>query len=370
MSIVLFLLFLFLFFYFAILLWLAIGFLATKTFTSLENHPPTPLTLIICARNEEKNITLCLRTLFKQDYSASFLQVILVDDASSDQTIQRAEAVLNGSGISYRIISNKTQLGKKRSILSAMAFVANELIVLRDADTFTVSDKWLQTISGFYQEHRPDLLIAPVAIANYSGILWALQAIETNVLSVFAAGSAFYKKAFLCSGANLCFTKTIFEKANGYSSHLHLASGDDVLFLEDVKRIEGARVAYLKSDAALVYTYPCLSFGDLLRQKTRWAAKFSKNKNKFNFLFALLSFMVNIGWLICFVSISLTAEHRFICLMFVLLKLIIDILLLFLASGFIKNKNLLWFGLPVGCIYPIYAYIVGINSLMGKPKWK
>lgn len=352
-----------------ILLWLAAGFLRSSAPGNAEYDPKLPLTIIICARNEEKHITRCLNSILQQAYAREKIQLLLINDASTDSTVQRAEQVLKPSGINYRIISNPQRKGKKQSITYAMQFAANELIVLRDADTFTVSPLWLQSISGFYQSTRADLVTGPVAIANNSGLLWALQAIENNVLSVIACGSAFYGQAFLCSGANLAFTRKIFETVNGYTSHIHIPSGDDVLFMEDVKKIKGARIAYLKSRDSLVYTYPVFSFRDLLMQKTRWASKFKVNSNKLNAALAFLSFAVNFAWLFCFMYVNkLGMREAF--LLFIFLKLFIDILLLFLASGFIKNRQLLWFSLPVSFVYPVYACVIGIASLFVKPRWK
>jgi poly-beta-1,6-N-acetyl-D-glucosamine synthase len=370
MSVLFLILFCLLFLYTAVLLWLAGGFILTRFFIIQDEKKTTPVTIIICARNEQGNITACLTSIIKQDYDPQKIELIFINDASSDLTVQLAETILKKSPFRYRVISNKQQKGKKQSISYAMSLANHELIVLRDADTFTSSYQWLQTISDFYQAQQPDLIIAPVAVANHSVLLWALQAIENNILAVMACGSSFYNKAFLCNGANLIFTKKIFEKAGGYKSHLQIASGDDVFFLEDVKKIPGARVSYLKSIAAVVYTYPCYSFSSLLTQKIRWASKFKTNKNALNFLLAGLIFTVNAAWLFCFFYSFFSSTFQALAFRFIILKLLIDILLLFLASGFIKNKNLLWFSLPAGCIYPVYSCIVGIASFFAKPAWK
>jgi biofilm PGA synthesis N-glycosyltransferase PgaC len=359
-----------LFLYSAVLAWLAVGFIRTPTFRAEEKFLQLSVTIIICARNEEKNISLCLRSILKQDYVKGRMQLILINDASSDNTVQRAESILKESGINYKIISNAQQKGKKQSISYAMQFANNALIVLRDADTFTTSTTWLQEISNFQNKYNTDLIIAPVAIAHNFGILWAMQVIENNILAVLAGGSAFYKLPFLCNGANLAFTRSVFERTQGYASHIDIASGDDVLFLEDVKKIPGAKVGYLKSADAIVHTYPCFSFKQLLNQKIRWASKFRQNKNKLNLLIAVLSFAVNLAWLFLLVYVYFAPEHKWLCLTFIFYKLVFDILLLFLAARFIKSKGLLWFVLPVGCIYPIYAFIVGAASAFIKPTWK
>lgn len=370
MTVLFYIIFLFLFIYSAVLIWLAIGYLRTSQYSSKENTDHTSLSIIICARNEEKTIARCLKTIVQQEYDLKKIEIILINDASSDSTVLQAQAVLKNSGINYKIISNQSHKGKKQSIAYAMQFVNNDLIVLRDADTYTLSYTWLKCISDFYLENKPDLVIGPVAISDNSGSLWAIQAIENNVLLVLNAGSAFYKKAFLCNGANLIFTKSVYEKTNGYQGHINVSSGDDVLFLEDVKKIEGTKISFLKSKEAIVYTYPCFSFNALLFQKVRWAAKFKVNKNKLNLLMAFISFIVNLSWMFCLFFSFIVPENGNLGLIFVLFKLFIDFLLLFLASLFVKNRSLGWYILSIGFVYPVYTCIIAISSVFMKPKWK
>jgi cellulose synthase/poly-beta-1,6-N-acetylglucosamine synthase-like glycosyltransferase len=192
------------------MVWFAIGYIKTNYFIA-SYESATPLTIIICARNEEKTIGRCLASILKQDYDLSKIQLILINDASTDSTVFQAESVLKNSKIDYKIISNPIQKGKKLSITYAISQSNNELLVLRDADTFTTSTVWLQNISDFYAVTKSDLIIAPVVIANNVGVLWALQAIETNVLTLINCGSSFYNSPFLCNGANLIFTRSVFE---------------------------------------------------------------------------------------------------------------------------------------------------------------
>lgn len=355
--------------YSVVLLWLAIGYLRSPFFKSSQKRLQLGISIIICARNEEQTIWRCLDSILKQDYVLQRIQLILINDASSDHTVKIAESILRDSGIHYKIISNQQRKGKKASITYALQFADHSLIVLRDADTFTTSVKWLQNIADIYQEKKADLIIGPVAVANNVGLLWAIQAVENNILSLLACGSSYYKKPFLCSGANLIFTKQIFEKTNGFAPHQHIESGDDVLFMEDVKKIPGSSIIYLKSSEAVVYTYPAYSFGKLINQKTRWASKFKVNSNFLNRWLAVVTFVTNLGWIFCFASGFMLPQKNHTAVLFISLKLVFDFLLLFLTMRFIKNRQLSWYAVPVGCVYPIYASIVALNSIFKKPKW-
>ncbi len=356
--------------YATLFLYYLVGFYKHPYFYSFASSNSIPITIIICARNEEKNLPACLISLIEQDYKKENISIIIVNDASSDGTVNVAERILKNSNLNYRIITNTKQIGKKHSITSAVNSCNTDLIVLRDADTFTSSKIWLQTICDFYLETKSNFIIAPIAFKQNSGLLWALQVIENNILALLTIGSAYYKKPFLCSAANLAFTKNIFQQTNGFQSHANIASGDDVLFLEDVKKLKDVTISYLKSQSALVYTYALPSFKSLLLQKIRWANKHSKNPNKTNTLLSVLVFVTNIVWLLSFCVCFFVPQNQSLSLFFVLFKLIFDSLLLFLTSGFIKNSSVLAYAFTIGLIYPFYVLVLAISTLFLKPKWK
>src|SRR5438309_5160860 len=49
--------------------------------------------VIVPARDEEANISICLGALLAQDYPAARLKIIVVDDHSSDTTVATAESI-------------------------------------------------------------------------------------------------------------------------------------------------------------------------------------------------------------------------------------------------------------------------------------
>src|SRR5438874_13607132 len=55
-----------------------------------KNDFPLPIlpsvTILVCARNEEKNVDICLRSMMKIDYPPNLLEILVVDDRSSDAT--------------------------------------------------------------------------------------------------------------------------------------------------------------------------------------------------------------------------------------------------------------------------------------------
>lgn len=349
----------------------AIGFSKTNYFEpdrSLTNKTTT--CIIICAHDEERTIECCLKGILEQDFDKQLLEIILVNDGSTDNTKVIAEKILSGYNGKFQIINNSENIGKKKSITSAIEVCDSELIICRDADTYTESDLWLKTIVSFYEKTGKQFIIAPLEIENKNGLLNQLQFYENSALAIITGGFAFYKKAFLCNGANLAFTQKIFEKTGGYKNHIGVNSGDDVLFLEDVKKIAPETIAYLKNKNTSVVTYPLNSFKKLFRQKVRWASKFDKNPNQTNTFLGIIVFLVHLFTLVYLIKPIFAHHIPIFGIIFIFLRVFIDFLLLFLASRYF-NKPVKWtWFLPLSVFYSFYVIITAILSLVVKPNRK
>lgn len=357
--------------YAGLVLYAAFSFVAGTSFVfdpGQTHHTRT--CIIICARNEEQAIGPCLQSIFEQQFDRSLLEIIFVNDASSDRTLAVATPLLEQSGIRFQTISSLKPQGKKKSITRAIDLCNSELIVTRDADTYTNSLNWLGCIVGFHEQSRREFIIAPLQVKEDPSFITQLQVFENNALSILTGGFALAGHPFLCSGANLAFTRALFHRMNGYSNHSHIASGDDVLFLAEVKQKEPATIGYLKHSDATVVTYPIKAFRPLLDQKIRWSAKFSVNPNALNTLMAVLVLIVHL--IPCFfIAEALFGGHlRLIGLFFVFSGFLIDFLLLFLASRYFK-KAVSWpWLLPAWIAYGFFAILVGVGGWFYKPQWK
>jgi poly-beta-1,6-N-acetyl-D-glucosamine synthase len=326
--------------------------------------------IIICALNEEKTIGRCLTSILEQDFDFNLLEIIFVNDGSKDNTLDVATEILKNSGKNYSIINNTERLGKKDGITMAMEMCNGELIITRDADTYTTNKNWLSTIVSFYEDTQKEFIICPIEIESRNGLLNQLQFLENKALAVVTGGFACNKKAFLCNGANLAFTKTLFRKVNGYKSHEEIHSGDDVLFLEDVKKYDPMVVTYLKQSSASVITYPVSGFKKLLEQKVRWASKFDKNPNQTNAFLGIIVCLVHFFGLFYLIKPLFTHHIPLFGIIFICLRFLIDFLLLFLASRYFNRPLKLHWLLPVALFYSFYVIITALLSVVVKPNRK
>jgi len=92
------------------------------------------VSITIAARNEEKNIEKSLSSALNQSHSA--IEIFLVDDTSTDRTVEVAEAVYkqSGSSVKFTIIKNTVNLGFGGSHNAGMQRSSGDFVLCLNAD--------------------------------------------------------------------------------------------------------------------------------------------------------------------------------------------------------------------------------------------
>ena len=98
------------------------------------------ISMIMSAYNEESVVAERVTNLIECHYPKDCCEIIFIDDCSSDETLSRAKASLEKSGLDYRIIANTERLGTNRSYNHAMKLARYPVIVTTDADVFFEPD--------------------------------------------------------------------------------------------------------------------------------------------------------------------------------------------------------------------------------------
>lgn len=91
------------------------------------------LSILIPAYNEELSISQVIqeiRTLNLSDYTITEKEIILIDDGSTDATVEKACAVIP----SIRVIRHIKNQGKGASLISGIAHATGDIVIIQDAD--------------------------------------------------------------------------------------------------------------------------------------------------------------------------------------------------------------------------------------------
>lgn len=349
-----------------------LGFLKLKNppkHSSADKEMPY-VSIVVSARNEESHIGLFISQIADQHFPKTQFEILFVDDASEDKTLEEAKKHLTKSGLTYTLIEQKQQQGKKKNLMQAIAQAKGNVIITTDADVISRPNTWLETIARYFKNYQPDMLIMPVDFISEQGWLTSFQIFENIAITGITAGYTSIKMPFMCNGANLAFKKKSYELVDGYKSHQHLSSGEDIFLLESIKKNRTNSIFYLFSEEGIIKTVPQKNTISLIHQRIRWASKAQHNRNWINIVggfFTVLSNFLIIGLLIAIFKKSDIVPYLSI---FVFIKLIFDFLLLFLASNFLKRIYYLRLFIPIALMYWLYALIIGISSFFYKPYWK
>lgn len=343
---------------------LVYGFLKIKKYQKQDLEPKTSFTIIVPFRNEKENLPILLESFSKLNYPTDLFEVILVDDSSNER--------FQVSIVNYQlsIIDNirVSKSPKKDAITTAMQKVKTDWIITTDADCI-VPENWLLTFDNYIQKNKVSMLAGAVTYICQNSFLHHFQQLDLTSLQGATIGSFGLNKGFMCNGANFAYTKSLFERLNGFEGNDKIASGDDVFLLQKAAERFPDEVHYLKAQEAIVVTKPTETWKALFYQRVRWAAKTSSYKSTFGKFLGLIVFFGNLTLVISFFFVFLGILDYPILVLFAFFKFIIDFGLLFITNDFLMQtriKSLLLSSL----LYPFFSSAVALYSLFGSYEWK
>lgn len=339
------------------------GFTKVNSFEYLGLQPKTKFSIIVPFRNEAENLPKLLDSFSKLNYPADFFEVILVDDDSNFK-FQIPDSKFQISIIDNIRVSNSP---KKDAISTAMQVVKTDWIITTDADC-TVNENWLSALDNYIQLHNVSMIAGAVSYHCKNSFLHHFQQLDLASLQGATIGSFGLKKGFMCNGANFAYTKSFFQKLNGFDGNDGIASGDDVFLLQKAMARFPEKVHYLKSRNHIVFTKPLDDWKSLFHQRVRWASKTSSYQSRFGIGLGLVVFGGNLSWVAgCGLWVVGLTPLLNIVLLF-LLKFSVDFVLINKTNGFLKNKTR--FFLMSSLLYPFFSVSVALYSLFGKYEWK
>ena len=334
-----------------------------------QQTPEEGVTIIVVTRNEEKTIAACLQGLLNQKYPAELFEILVIDDHSTDQTVNIVHSIQGKNIKLYNVQDFQTYIKKpafkKSAITLAVDKAAFENIVVTDADCIH-PQYWLATVVQHLSNKQLAFQTAPVILQPGKTMLEKMQEVEQLMLmAITGAGitSGFHD---LANGANMSFRKSAFQAVNGYEGNEQFASGDDMFLVEKMRYTYPGKIGLVKSINATVYTFAKKSWTALFHQRLRWSGKNKGLKNKsiqhvWTFVgayhVAMLFFLIT-------ALVKITSPWPFIIMLIV--KWTMDYMLIAMSAALFKRTSLLKYFVPLQFYYTYYVLMMGIKMVMGK----
>lgn len=336
-----------------------------------QNNLKEKVSVIIAARNEEKDLPHLLTALVNQSYPIELFEIIVADDGSTDRTPEIVnEFCLKWPNVRLLSVRNReTAISPKKNALEqAISLSRNPVILLTDADCL-MGKHWISSRLAAYQKDTAMLAgFSETRLVNWkkAPLFQKFENFDFNLMFIAAAGAISAGKYFSCSGQNLSYRKAAFEKVGGFSKIRHLISGDDVNLMQ-LMRQAGLKIDFSYNHHSFVKTKPVESWQRLLNQRSRWASnfrwQFSLNPEFFLYLTAV--------FLNTFLPIILLFRFWYLGLGMILLRVFLEYDLI--KQGyqiFQLKKNKLNF-YPVWLIMqPVYILIVTFLGIFDVFRWK
>ncbi len=337
--------------------------------SSNEKSRNIAVSVIICAKNEAKNLKNHLPSILNQDYLD--FEVVLINDASHDETLEVMESFAEEYD-NIKIVNVKNVEAfwgnKKYALTLGIKAAKNENLLFTDADCKPVSNQWIKTMSAHFSKSSTIVLGYGAYDKRKYSFLNKLIRYETLLTAIQYFSLAKIGTPYMGVGRNLAYDRSEFFKTNGFIKHIDIRSGDDDLFINEAANSTNTSIC--TSMKSFTTSNPKTSFKDWFRQKRRHVS--TANNYKFLHKGLLASFYGSqlLFWLLSAVLLTFSFYWEF-----VLTLIVFRILIQFLIIGFSAkklNEIDILFVLPFLELFLIlFQLTIFITNLISKPKhWK
>lgn len=188
---------------------LVVGYLASRFTLGLWYRPPADVgyrpsvAVVVPAYNEGESVVRTIEACLAQDYPPDLLQVIVVDDGSTDDTWSRIVRVAQANPTRVRVQSLVGNQGKRAAMMHGARCTDSEIVVFIDSDSEPApdgvgkivqafADETVGAASGLTHARNPDVnVLTRMQAARYLLSFQLLKAAESVVGAVTCCSGCF-----------------------------------------------------------------------------------------------------------------------------------------------------------------------------------
>jgi|WetSurMetagenome_2_1015567.scaffolds.fasta_scaffold43442_3 poly-beta-1,6-N-acetyl-D-glucosamine synthase len=316
------------------------GIYSRFVFYNKKPQPPArePVSVIICARNEEDNLDAYLPVVLNQNYPK--YEVIVVNDCSTDNS----EDVLKKYSEQYPHLKvstikedKKFTHGKKLAVTIGIKAAKYERLLFTDGDCKPESNQWLNLMSANFTD-KISIVLGYGGYFPQPGFLNKYIRYDTLMIALQYFSYALCGMPYMGVGRNLAYNRSLFYSGSGFSRHFHLASGDDDLFVNENANKTNTAIEFQRESHTR--TAPKDSFDRWFFQKKRHFSTNRLYKKSHKFLLALEP-ISRILFYASFIFLMLFPVYRPWAALLFGLRLIIQLFVIKKTMNRLNEKNLL-----------------------------
>ncbi len=308
--------------------------------------------IIIACRNEEQNLPKLFHSLKSLDYPTEKFEIIIVDDASTDDSLNLIKAFCEqqpNARFFHLKEKNIEYLGKKAALKLASDNAKFEILLFTDADC-SPKPNWINSYNNYFTD-KTGFVAGSYEEINTS----SFRRFCNQISSAIYASTIGLGFPFSAAGGNMAVRKEAFEQVGGYEKIKHNIAGDDKQLLNLINKTSW-EIRYNPEILVLTVT----NSSDSHHRDKRKYGKFGMSSSLFQiFSILILLFYLYLPYKIFFVKEWQSFFSYFLAA------------ILFWFANIIKHKYKF---APIDfifiVIYPYYLIYYSILGLLGNWKWK
>jgi cellulose synthase/poly-beta-1,6-N-acetylglucosamine synthase-like glycosyltransferase len=337
---------------------------------SKKNPSPLPfsVSVIVVAKDEEKNLTPLLDSLDSQSFQD--FEIVLVSDRSQDSTLEIMKAYATKHGSRVKVLENREDprdFGPKQFVLEiAVSAASGDILIFTDADC-TVPRTWVENLLPYFLDPKVGLVFGQISLKQEKGFSKRFQAFDQPLIHQYNSATAGLGMPGSCYGNNLVARKAVIDQIGGFRNLGYTLTEDAALATAVGKNKWGVRVS-TRIDT-MIQTVAQDSWGEFINQHLRWnggAFYHEDFATRFSFRYITLYLIA---------SVLAVPVALFLPFLFVLpAASFISVGLMAFLAGILYRRDKSWYLLrlvPYTCFFLVfYSFVTALSIFQVAPRWK
>ncbi len=333
-----------------------------------SQHSAKPVSILICAHDEEQNLRELIPLLLKQNHSE--FEIIVINDRSNDNTY---DFLLETSRIDSRVRMVHVDRipphvnGKKYSLTLGIKAAKYDLLLLTDADCRPEGDGWITSMSEAFEE-KTQFVLGFSPYTKTKGLLNLFIRFESLLTALQYCSFALLRSPYMGVGRNLAYRKSFFLAGKGFHEFMNVTGGDDDLYVN--RHANSSNTALVVNKESTIHTFSEETLGAFIRQKQRHLSVGKLYKRKHRFWLGLFMMTWLVSWVLL-VPAWLFSPIPWVVGAAMLVRTLLLIVAFSNALRRFEHKFELW-TLPIlDFLFSIYYLTTGVLTLGSKEvRWK
>ncbi len=241
-----------------------------------EGYPS--VSVIVYSQADGHNLRTLLPQILEQDYPAP-MEVIVVNDESADNTetiVSEMELRYSNLYMTFAPERSRNLSRRKLSITLGIKAARYDALLLTCGNCQVTSPQWMRRMMRHMVEGKEVVIGYAESYGNDEpdkDRRYRRRAFDNVWDAIRYLSKAIRRRPFMGNGYNLAYTRRLFFEHKGFSQTLHLAYGDDDMFVNEISTPDNTAVELSHDSRVIAHEYSPAELHDIYRLRRDFTAR-------------------------------------------------------------------------------------------------